>query len=223
MQPPSPSSNSVLRDVALSVGCFQNKYKSLGCGCGEHFLVSKCFSYINHPTRSPRQPYEKWGRPRHCHFAQLLSSMIRPRWHVTTKPEQDSRGFPGSVSVRRWIWWPYVSERMRAWAMRNGGLHALPQSSPPLSCVSVSDISPCAASCLTQNMSEPPRCAIASLAYWFPLPGALDGEGLSPTLLARLTRRGEMSSSHRYVVGWGGFTCPEFALKNITQKIDRFQ
>lgn len=107
--------------------------------------------------------------------------------------------------------------------MRNGGLHALSQSSPPLSCVSVSDISPRAASCLTQNISEPPLWAIAGLANQFPLPGALDGESLGPILLARLTRRGEMSSMHRYVVGWGGFVCPEFALKNITEKTDQFQ
>lgn len=142
---------------------------------------------------------------------------------MTTKLEQDSRGFPGSVSVQRWIWWPYVSERVRAWAMRNGGLHALSQSSLPLGCVSVSDISPRAASCLTQNISEPPLWAIAGLANCFLLPGALDGEGLGPILLAHLTRRGKMSSTHRYVIGWGGFTCPEFALKNITQKTDQFQ
>lgn len=36
----------VLEEAAGPVGCFRHKYKSLGFGRGEHFLVSKSFSYI---------------------------------------------------------------------------------------------------------------------------------------------------------------------------------
>ena len=47
-------------EAAAAVGCFQDKYESLGSRRGEHFLVSKDFSCY-HPPWSPRQLCEGRG------------------------------------------------------------------------------------------------------------------------------------------------------------------
>lgn len=103
-------------EAAAAVGCFQDKYESLGSRRGEHFLVSKDFSCY-HPPWSPRQPCEGQGSLLHRHFVQLLGTVTR-LLHVGTWPQSQRRGWPGVVpgSFRApslLVWRPHGPEKGR--------------------------------------------------------------------------------------------------------------
>lgn len=166
-------------EAAAAVGCFQDKYESLGSRRGEHFLVSKDFSCY-HPPWSPRQPCEAGEPPPSSFCSTARHSSPPPCGHVAPKPEEGvarSRAWLLSLPPPCWSGGPMVPKE--AWGSSPGGLRASARY------VSTDDTSPRAA-------TLPPTQAVSGPWVSSPWKGF-------PGTLARVWP---------YLVGPGGFTCP---------------